>query len=106
MNSEENKRLSSDGSDPSKGEHNSEEFFDARLSIEAIQVEPYENGFTWRTGVGALFIASVMLPGLIFTGLMIGQDMGTAAEWVTIILFVELARRSFVTLRKQELYVL
>jgi hypothetical protein len=47
-----------------------------------------------------------MLPGLIFMGLMIGQDLGTAAEWVTIILFVEIARRSFLTLRKQELYIL
>ena len=81
-------------------------FYDARLSIESIQHEPYESGFTWRTVVGALFIAFVMMPGLIFMGLMIGQDLGTAIEWVTIILFVEIARRSFVTLRKQELYVL
>ncbi len=81
-------------------------FFDARFSIEAIQHEPYENGFTWRAVLGALFVALVMLPGVIFMGLMIGQDLGTAAEWVTIILFVELARRSFVTLRKQELFIL
>lgn len=81
-------------------------FYDAKFSIEAIQHEPYENGFTWRSVLGALFVAFVMLPGVIFMGLMIGQDLGTAAEWVTIILFVELARRSFVTLRKQELYML
>ncbi len=83
-----------------------ETFFDAKFSIEAIQHEPYESGFTWRTVLGALFISFVMLPGLIFMGLMIGQDLGTAAEWVTIILFVEIARRSFLTLRKQELYIL
>jgi hypothetical protein len=83
-----------------------ESFYDARFSIEAIQHEPYENGFTWRTVLGALFIAGVMLPGLIFMGLMIGQDLGTAVEWVTIIIFVEIARRSFMTLRKQELYIL
>lgn len=81
-------------------------FYDAKFNIEAIQHEPYESGFTWRTVLGALFIAFVMLPGLIFMGLMIGQDLGTAAEWVTIILFVEIARRSFITLRKQELYLL
>ncbi|MCC5830012.1 MAG: hypothetical protein JJU36_11245 [Phycisphaeraceae bacterium] len=83
-----------------------ETFYDAKFSIEAIQHEPYETGFTWRTVVGAFFIAFVMLPGIIFMGLMIGQDMGTAADWVTIILFVELARRSFIQLRKQELYIL
>lgn len=90
-------------------EHNpppGEQFYDSSFTIEAIQHEPYENGFTWRTALGAIFVAFVMLPGVIFMGLMIGQDLGTAAEWVTIILFVELARRAFVTLKKQELYIL
>ncbi len=84
----------------------SDQFYDASFSIEAIQNEPYESGFTWRTILGALFISFVMLPGLIFMGLMVGQDMGTAAEWVTIILFVEVSRRAFIKLRKQELYIL
>ncbi len=83
-----------------------EKFYDAKFSIEAIQHEPYDSGFTWRSVVGAFFVAFVMLPGIIFMGLMIGQDLGTAADWVTIILFVEVARRSFMTLRKQELYIL
>ena len=81
-------------------------FYDASFSIEAIQNEPYESGFSWRTVLGALFICFVMLPGIIFMGLMIGEDLGTAAEWVTIILFVEISRRAFITLRKQELYIL
>jgi hypothetical protein len=83
-----------------------EAFYDANFSIEAMQNEPCLNGFTWRTVIGALFIAFVMLPGIIFMGLMIGEDMGTAADWVVIILFVEIARRSFMTLKKQELYIL
>lgn len=91
--------------DPKTGKPG-EKFYDAKFSIEAMQHEPYENGFTWRAVIGAFFIAFVMLPGVIFMGLMIGQDMGTAADWVTIILFVELARRSFLTLKKQELYIL
>ncbi len=82
------------------------DFYDAKFGIEALQHEPCENGFTWRAVLGALFIAFVMLPGVIFMGLMIGQDLGTASDWVVIILFVELARRSFVTLKKQELYIL
>jgi hypothetical protein len=83
-----------------------EKFYDASFSIEAMQHEPCEPGFTWRAVLGALFIAFVMLPGVIFMGLMIGEDLGTAADWVVIILFVELARRSFMTLKKQELYIL
>lgn len=83
-----------------------ETFYDAKFGIEALQHEPMENGFTWRTVIGAFFIAFVMLPGIIFMGLMIGQDLGNAADWVTIILFVEVARRSFIQLRKQELYIL
>lgn len=92
--------------DKKKKEKKVETFYDAKFSIEAMQDEPCENGFTWRAVVGALFIAFVMLPGVIFMGLMIGQDLGTAADWVVIILFVELARRSFMTLKKQELYML
>ncbi len=83
-----------------------EAYFDAAFSIEALQNLPYEDGFTWRTVLGTFFIAFIMLPGLIFMGLMIGQDIGTAAEWVTIILFVELSRRAFLQLRMQELYVM
>jgi len=89
-----------------KKQKKADSFYDSKFSIEAIQKEPYEDGFTWKTILGALFIAFVMLPGLIFMGLMIGQDMGTAAEWVTIILFVEIARRALIQLKKQELYIL
>lgn len=95
-----------DGKKAKKAKPQADQFFDAKFSIEAIQNEPYEGGFTWRTVLGALFICFVMLPGIIFMGLMIGQDMGSAAEWVTIILFVEISRRAFITLRKQELYIL
>jgi hypothetical protein len=95
-----------DSQQPDQPKKKQDKFYDASFSIEAIQHEPYENGFTWRTVLGAFFVAFVMLPGVIFMGLMIGQDLGTAAEWVTIILFVELARRSFLVLRKQELYLL
>ena len=67
---------------------------------------PYEDGFSMRTVVGALFVAFVMMPGSIYMGLVAGQSLGAAAEWVTIILFAELARRSFSHLRRQEVFVL
>lgn len=66
----------------------------------------YEDGFTGRTIVGALFVAFVMLPGAIYLGLVSGQSLGSASEWVTIVLFAEVARRSFIPLKRQEIYVL
>ncbi len=66
----------------------------------------YEDGFTVRTVVGALFVAFVMLPGAIYLGLVSGQSLGSASEWVTIVLFAEVARRSFIPLKRQEIYVL
>lgn len=67
---------------------------------------PYVDGFNMRTVVGALFVALVMMPGAIYMGLVTGQSMGAAADWVTIILFAELARRSFTHLKRQEIYIL
>ena len=68
--------------------------------------EEYVDGFSWKTVVGALFIGFIMMPGSIYLGLIAGQGMGPAAEWVTIILFMEIARRSYQTLKKQEIYLL
>ncbi|NQT86813.1 peptide transporter [bacterium] len=56
--------------------------------------------------LGAFFVGLIMLPGSIYMGLIAGQTLGPAAEWVTIILFTEVARRSFVNLRRQEVYIL
>lgn len=69
-------------------------------------VVQFEDGFTLRAFLGALFVAFIMLPGGLFLGLVAGQGIGEAAEWVTIVLFAEVARRSFSPLRKQEIYVL
>lgn len=68
--------------------------------------EEYYDGFSWKTVIGALFIGFIMMPGSIYLGLIAGQGMGPAAEWVTIILFMEIARRSYQTLKKQEIYLL
>ncbi len=66
----------------------------------------YEEGFGWKTILGALFIGLVMVPGTIYLGLVVGQSMGSAAEWTTIILFTEVARRSFTVLSRSEIYLL
>ena len=67
---------------------------------------PFEEGFNLKTVWGALFVGFVMLPGAIYLGLLTGQSMAGGAEWVTVILFIEIAKRSFVRLRKQEIIIL
>jgi hypothetical protein len=47
-----------------------------------------------------------MAPGAIYLGLVAGRGLGAAAQWVTIVLFAEVARRSFLPLKRQEIYVL
>ncbi len=66
----------------------------------------YEDGFTAKVVIGALFVCLIMLPGAIYLGLVAGQSLGAAAQWVTIVLFSEVARRSFLPLKRQEIYCL
>lgn len=66
----------------------------------------YEEGFTIKTVIGAFFVGFIMMPGSIYLGLLVGGGLGAAAQWVTIVLFNEVARRSFMPLRRQEIYIL
>ena len=70
------------------------------------QPDTYEDGFNVKTLIGAVFVGFVMMPGAIYLGLVAGRSLGPAAEWTTIILFTEIARRSFITLKRQEVYIL
>ena len=67
--------------------------------VAAEEDEPFVDGFGWKTVIGALFIGIIMMPGAIYLSLVAGQGIGPAAEWVTIILFMEVARRSYQTLK-------
>lgn len=66
----------------------------------------FKEGFGWSTVVGILFCGLVMMPGGIYLGLMTGLTLGSAASWVTVILFMEIARRAMKPLSKQHLVVL
>lgn len=66
----------------------------------------FEDGFTKPAILGVLFVAFVMIPGNMYLNLMVGGNLGAAAEWVTIILFAEVTKRSFITLKRQEVYLL
>ena len=67
---------------------------------------PFEPGFNMKTLWAALFVGFVMLPGAIYLGLVTGMSMAGGAEWVTLILFIEIAKRTFVHLRTQEIIIL
>ena len=47
-----------------------------------------------------------MTPGEMFLGLYTGGGVGAAAQWVTVILFLEVSKRSFTSLKRQEIYLL
>lgn len=92
---------------PEGGEESLEDIREAgEITASDGQPVKFENGFTMRAVMGALFVTFIMLPGGIYLGLVVGSGLGSAAEWVTILLFSELARRSFAPLKRQEIYVL
>jgi hypothetical protein len=66
----------------------------------------WDEGFGLKAMVGAIFVGMIMTPASMYMSLVIGADIGSAAQWVTIILFIEVARRSFTVLRRPEIYVL
>ncbi len=66
----------------------------------------FEEGFSWKAVVGAIFIGFLMMPGSMYLQLVIGSGIGPAARWVTIILFAEIAKRAFTELKQQEIFLL
>lgn len=88
----------------SKRDRQYEEINEYRDLLEAP--DRFEEGFTRKTMIGVLFIAFIMTPGQMYLSLVTGIGIGDAAQWVTVILFVEVAKRSFTTLRRQEIFLL
>ena len=66
----------------------------------------FDDGFTLSAFFGAIFIAIVMIPGAVYMQLIAGVGIGAAAQWVTVILFIELAKRANATLKKAEIFIL
>lgn len=66
----------------------------------------FEEGFSGKTIIGAIFLGLFMLPGSMYLMLFMGAGLGPAARWVTVILFAEVARRSLKSLRQQEVFIL
>jgi hypothetical protein len=74
----------------------------------SIQEAPaeFEGGFGWTTVIGIFFCGLIMMPGGIYLSLMTGGNLASAASWVTVILFMEIARRALKPLSKQNLSLL
>ncbi|SVB68388.1 uncharacterized protein METZ01_LOCUS221242, partial [marine metagenome] len=66
----------------------------------------YEDGFNLKTIWAAFFVGLIMLPGSIYLELVTGKSFAGAAEWVTIIMFIEISKRLFVKLKPQETIIL
>ncbi len=68
--------------------------------------DKWEDGFGLKAMIGGLFVGMIMTPASMYMQLVVGSEIGTAAQWVTIILFMEVARRSFTVLSRPEVFVL
>jgi hypothetical protein len=87
---------------------NDKEINEYRDLMAPPKVEGFEDGFNWKAVVGAIFLGFIVMPASDYLGLVIGSDagLGGAMRWILVILFAEMARRSFTSLKCQELYVL
>lgn len=81
---------------------------DDLLMERSLQDQPkeYRDGFGWMAILGGLFVGLLIVPGDIFMTLMLGQSMGGVSRWVTLILFIEIAKRCRRDLGKQEIFIL
>jgi hypothetical protein len=72
------------------------------------EVSGFEDGFNWKAIAGAIFLGFIVMPASDYLSLVIGGDagLGNTMKWILVILFAEIARRSFTSLKCQELYVL
>ncbi|MEE8398807.1 MAG: peptide transporter, partial [Desulfobacterales bacterium] len=68
--------------------------------------DDFEDGFGWGTVLMAFFVGLLMVPAQMYLQLVAGMSLGSAAEWVTVILYVEVARRAFKKLKRPEIFVL
>jgi len=68
--------------------------------------ETFADGFNTGTVLMGLFVGLVMAPASVYMSLVAGIHMSTAAQWVTVLLYVEIARRAFKRLKRPEIFVL
>lgn len=79
-----------------------------RRIMEPPKADGFADGFGWKTVAGALILGFLVNPATDYLSLVIGNDtsISSAMKWVLVILFAEIAKRSFTKLRTQDLYVI
>jgi hypothetical protein len=87
-----------------KADHVDEELEEFRAIMDAP--EECTEGFSVSSLVACLFIGLVMVPGTMYMELVAGMGMGGASTWVTVLLFVEVAKRANTTLNRAQLFIL
>lgn len=68
--------------------------------------DSFEEGFNVTSLLGTLFVALIMVPGALYMELVAGAGLGGAAQWVTVLLFVEVAKRANAKLSRAQLFIL
>lgn len=68
--------------------------------------DKFEDGFNIGTVLMAVFVGFVMAPASVYMNLVAGLHMGGAAQWVTVLLYVEIARRAFKKMKRPEIFIL
>jgi len=66
----------------------------------------FREGFGWQTVLGGVFVGVFMMPAAMYLQLLAGHGIGPAAQWVTVIIFLEVAKRSFVSPTQQQIFIL
>lgn len=67
----------------------------------------FEDGFSLSSLFGTLFVALVMVPAALYMELVAGGgSIGGAATWVTVLLFVEVAKRANAKLSRAQIFIL
>ncbi len=68
--------------------------------------DTFQEGFSIPTMVGVVLVALILVPGALYMQLLAGQGVGAAAQWVTLILFLEVAKRANAKLGRAQIFVL
>jgi hypothetical protein len=66
----------------------------------------FKEGFSLGSVMGVILIALILIPGALYMQLLAGQGVGAAAQWVTLILFLEVAKRANAKVGQAQIFVL
>ena len=66
----------------------------------------YAEGFSIGSVIGVILVALILIPGALYMQLLAGQGVGSAAQWVTLILFLEVAKRANAKIGRAQIFVL